>query len=409
MAHDISRKDFLLGLAAAGGAAAAPVSAARPRADRSGVKRPRAIAMWDFSWLERRWPGAGYEDWDQALDELVERGYDAVRIDAYPHLIAADPGKSWLLKPVWDTQDWGSPAPVRVRVVPELHQFIAKCRDRGVKIGLSTWFREDEDNVRLKIDGPARLADIWNTTLAGIERAGLLDTILYVDLCNEWPGPQWAPFLQPPLDWGRWPDPRSMRWMRESISAVRAEYPALPLLFSTNGSRFEDYVDNDLRFFDAIEHHLWMVGGNDDEFYKQVGYAYEPFSQAGYHKVQRTAAALYAEKPAYWNTLLTDDIARLAAAARRAKQPLMTTECWAIVDYKDWPMLPWEWVKDVCALGTLTASATGQWAAIATSNFCGPQFRGMWRDVAWHRQLTKAIKTGPIDASLRMGRLWTRL
>ena len=44
--------------------------------------------MWDFSWLERRWPGAGYEDWAQALEELRERGYDAVRIDAYPHLLA---------------------------------------------------------------------------------------------------------------------------------------------------------------------------------------------------------------------------------------------------------------------------------------------------------------------------------
>lgn len=45
--------------------------------------------MWDFSWLERRWPGAGYENWDLALDELCERGYNAVRIDAYPHLLAA--------------------------------------------------------------------------------------------------------------------------------------------------------------------------------------------------------------------------------------------------------------------------------------------------------------------------------
>jgi len=47
--------------------------------------------MWDFSWLERRWPGAGYEDWDKVLDELAERGYNAVRIDAYPHLIAENP------------------------------------------------------------------------------------------------------------------------------------------------------------------------------------------------------------------------------------------------------------------------------------------------------------------------------
>src|SRR4030042_4547538 len=37
--------------------------------------KPLAIAMWDFSWLERRWPGAGYEDWDQILDELLNRGY----------------------------------------------------------------------------------------------------------------------------------------------------------------------------------------------------------------------------------------------------------------------------------------------------------------------------------------------
>ena len=35
---------------------------------------PYAIAMWDFSWIERRWPGAGYEDWDRALDELKPTG-----------------------------------------------------------------------------------------------------------------------------------------------------------------------------------------------------------------------------------------------------------------------------------------------------------------------------------------------
>ena len=34
------------------------------------IAYPLAITMWDFSWLERRWPGAGYEDWDVALDEL---------------------------------------------------------------------------------------------------------------------------------------------------------------------------------------------------------------------------------------------------------------------------------------------------------------------------------------------------
>ena len=36
-----------------------------------GEISPRAITMWDFSWLERRWPGAGYEDWDQVFTSLL--------------------------------------------------------------------------------------------------------------------------------------------------------------------------------------------------------------------------------------------------------------------------------------------------------------------------------------------------
>jgi hypothetical protein len=197
--------------------------------------------------------------------------------------------------------------------------------------------------------------------------------------------------------------------MRSAIAAVRAAFPQLPLLFSTNLDRVETFSELDIGFFDALEHHLWMTGENNDEFYRLTGYQYERFSQAGYHNLQLKAADAYAHRRAHWQKLLTDKIARLASSARRANQPLMTTECWAIVDYKDWPLLPWDWVKELCALGTKTASATGQWVAIGTSNFCGPQFHGMWRDAAWHRQLTQVIKSGPLDATVQKGRLWERL
>ena len=70
---------------------------------------PRAITMWDFSWLERRLPGAGYEDWDKVLGELKERGYNAVRIDAYPHLLAENPEKEWILHELWSIQNWAAP------------------------------------------------------------------------------------------------------------------------------------------------------------------------------------------------------------------------------------------------------------------------------------------------------------
>ena len=43
---------------------------------------------------------------------------------------------------------------------------------------------------------------------------------------------------------------------------------------------------------------------------------------------------------------------------------------------------------------------TGMWVGVATVNFGGPQFVGMWRDVEWHKRLTSIIRSSPIDASL---------
>ena len=100
----------------------------------SPVHRPMAITMWDFSWLERRWQGAGYEDWDLALDELAERGYDAVRIDAYPHLWAAGPESTYTLLPCWDQHAWGAPGRVEVQVSPALETFVSKCKERNLMV-----------------------------------------------------------------------------------------------------------------------------------------------------------------------------------------------------------------------------------------------------------------------------------
>src|SRR5258708_38853736 len=43
----------------------------------SNITYPLAITMWDFSWLERRRPGARYEDWHLILDELKPRRHAA--------------------------------------------------------------------------------------------------------------------------------------------------------------------------------------------------------------------------------------------------------------------------------------------------------------------------------------------
>jgi hypothetical protein len=372
------------------------------------AKHPRAITMWEFSWIERRWAGAGYEDWDKALDELKERGYNAVRIDPFPHLLATDPRKTWTLLPEWNTQVWGSPDVNRIVLMPALTDFMSKCRARGIKVGLSTWYRQDQDNTRMVISGPEVMAEQWIKTLDTIRDAGLLDTLLYVDLCNEWPGVDWAPFVKPAMTYGDWHKPESLEWMHRAIALVREKYPDLPLQFSFAGDPVPA-TNQELSDFDLLDTHVWMTQQNNGEFYKLTGYNYERFDPRGYTNLSLKSDEAYRMRPEYWQGLLTKEIDRLAAWAKQIAFPLATTECWAIVDYKDWPLLKWDWVKNLCALGARRAADSGQWLAIATSNFCGPQFVGMWRDAAWHMELTRTIRTAEIGPELRRGRLYERL
>ncbi|MCC5848989.1 MAG: cellulase [Verrucomicrobia bacterium] len=369
---------------------------------RSTIK-PLAITMWDFSWLERRWPGSGFEDWGQALDELLERGYNAVRIDAYPHLILRDPAAEYELIPVWSVNDWGSPMRCRVQVMPALTDFISACAKRKIKVLLSSWFRRDTGQSWRMLFNPKLHALAWSRTLNLIRDAGLMDTILGLDICNEWPIPIWAPYVygeDEDLAAGTgpksytWDDPRALNWANETMDRIRQEYPAMPLTFSTQMDGDWGKAVN----CDFWEPHIWMVGG---EFYNRLQWTFtHKFDHSEFERVQLYARDLYQADPAHWQNILRGSIENMAAHARSHGKVLMTTECWGIVDYKDGPMLDWDWVMELCALGTEISAQSGSWAAIGTSNFCAPQFVGMWRDVAWHQRLTKLIKSSPIQVPL---------
>jgi hypothetical protein len=385
----MDRRSFLAGsvagLAVAGQVAGKPAAAQSAGSRLHTIQHPLAITMWDFSWLERRWPGAGYDNWDIALDGLAQRGYDAVRIDAYPHLVAANPNATWELIPCWDTQDWGSPAKNKVQVQPSLNQFIRKCTERKLRVGLSTWFRQDPNQTLMRIHSPEELGRIWKVTLDSINHDGLLPNILYVDLCNEWPLDVWAPFL--PEGFKR-TSAANTEYMRRAIRVVRTAYPDLDYTFSQT-SEFDEWKQQDVGMLDFMEPHIWMAQA--DGYYDEVGYHYERFDPQGYVNLVDNAKRVYMEKRDHWDRKLVERIAMCAEWSRTSGKPLITTECWRLVDYKDWPLLEWDWLKQLCELGVRTAAATGRWVAIATSNFCGPQFAGMWRDADWHRRMTNLI------------------
>lgn len=388
---------------------------------RPTFEHPVAISMWDFSWLERRWPGAGYEDWGQALGELAERGYDAVRIDAYPHLVAADSRRTWELLPMWTQMGWGAQSVVHVAVLPGLLEFLRAAQRQGIRVALSSWFRQDRDNTRMRIRTPADHGAVWVETLRHIDEAGLLDTLLFVDLCNEFPMLEWAPFYYgddvlvhalsgdptggrevalalPPM--GSRAEPRFATWMAEALGVVREAYPDLDYTFSFAGE-YATWREQDVSLLDVLEPHIWMAGAEDSPYYDRIGWGWERFEPTGFDNLVKHGRAEYErDQPAY-DAALFREIDTVAEWSRATGLGLYTTECWAVVDYKDWPGLEWDWVMDLNARAVEHVARSGRWVGVATSNFCGPQFVGMWRDVAWHERLTTLIRSSSIDADLR--------
>ena len=386
--------------------------------------RPYAITMWDFSWIERRWPGAGYEDWDQALSELAVRGYDAVRIDAFPHLISADAEREWELLPAWNQMSWGAQSITHVRPLPALIDFLRAAKRHGISVALSSWYREDRDNTRVGIRTPEDQGRIWVDTLRHIEEAGLLDTLIYVDLCNEFPMMVWAPYLYTeglmrnvarralapdasaaallPEQYSR-TTPRMIDWMRTSIAVVREAFPDIDYTFSFC-DELPTWPDQDVTMLDVLEPHIWMSNNELSDFDAHVGYDYEAFSPAGFDNIVENGRREYEQNREKYDATLFGTIDSVVDWSRATSKGLYTTECWAITDYKDWPGLEWDWVLELNARAVRYAAASGRWVGIATSNFCGPQFVGMWREVEWHRQLTDLIRSSPIDEDIRRGR-----
>ena len=368
----------------------------------SKIKAPLAITMWDFSWLERRWPGAGYEDWDQVLGELVERGYDAVRIDAYPHLVSADGGKIWEILPVWDQMNWGAQSLVRVQVLPALLEFIEKAKAHGVVVGLSTWWRQDRDDLRMKISTPQDHAHVWIDTLEEFEKPACWTEILYVDLSNEFPIPIWTPYLYggPAGRELSRAEAKARNWMADSLQRIREAFPETDYTFSFC-TQYNNWAAQDVSMLDFLETHIWMANRETSDYYDKIDYHHELFEPRGVNNIVARGEAEYNSNKAYYDRKLLDEIDNVAAWSRATGKPLVTTECWALVDYKDWPGLDWGWIKDMTAMGVEHAARQGRWVGLATSNFCGPQFRGMWRDIGWHARLTELIKSSAIDSDLR--------
>ncbi|HEX5356224.1 MAG TPA: cellulase-like family protein [Aquabacterium sp.] len=388
------------------------------------VRRPTlAVAMWDYSWLTRRaGTQAEYSDFDAVLDELVLRGYNCLRIDAFPHLIATDDmgrmQSEFNMRPQPSGFPWGNSASTTINPRRDLPIFLSKCATRGIRVGLSTWMTNDTSDRALRIQSPAQLARIWSETLDFIGHHGLLDMVEWVDLGNEFPSVGFMPAIVDfinrklsnkigqlhgyflPYDQAQASAISAYIYM--AINELKKRFPRLPLCVSLLGNGPTDsFKYHDLSPMDCIETHIWLnqnqafalFSGLDVLLLESFGkrrpdacnFILERAVQAAYYRQKDSLLSWLAKAMDSW-----------VALGNQLKVPVYTTEAWAATCFYELPALDpaganWRWIRDIAQTATAMASARG-WSGICTANYCQPHFPSFYKDPAWHRQITSRIK-----------------
>jgi hypothetical protein len=385
-----------------------------------------AIAMWDTGWLTRHYKHGSFANWDKALDELVARGYNAIRIEGFPHLVASGSDGS-VTERFFRPRDQGLGSPWRnpwgTYLEPRagLAEFLPKCRERGVKVGIATWFPNVRENRHKQVQGVDEFVRIWHETLAFLESHNLLDTILYVDLLNEYPlwhGFEWLNLMLESLSAPRQGDleglseeercrhvdshcynPRQFDFYNafatETLRRLKEAWPALDFLYCFTHSNSTPWDRMDLSRFDVLDVHHWFT--QNIEFSNRVDYFNAIHSasdsDAGY---ERCLASIRQTWPTCRDDLVTwmrGKLTHVAAVGKTLGVPCGSTEGWGPIMWREHPLLDWDFVKETGLIGAKLGAELG-FKFNGSSNFTHPQFEGLWANIAWHREVTSIIKGG---------------
>ncbi len=390
---------------------------ATPATRISKVDKPLAIAMWDFSWILRHHKYGSFENWEEVIAGLAERGYNAIRMDAMPQFVVSEkdgtiidefrsPVKSW--NPVL----WGNQYTMSFRPREALLEFLPLCKKYGIQVGLSSWF--SPHGIKRDIfteEGGALRA--WTETLDFLKENGLLDeNIIYVDLLNEYPvnhGFDWLkiemnkcsdteefminnPQAHMPQKMSNDENVRELRKMvynnfsKDLCGTLAQRYPELDFFVSYD----QAMEDIDLTNQKALDFHMWFSHTGKLPSVKEIGEA----------DLNYDWKVLQANLDKYWQENRQELIdwmdARITSVAKMARENGVVcgnTEGWGAVCWMDHPDLSWDFIKESAEIAVNLCKKHPEYKFICTSNFTHPHFKGMWNDIEWHRKITSIIKS----------------
>lgn len=385
------------------------------------LKKPLAIAMWDFSWILRHHRYGEFENWDKVLNELAERGYNALRLDVMPQYIAADTDGSVTeefrsVKHGWAPAKWGNDYTMSFRPREALLEFLPMCKKYGFRVGLSTWFTNHNTGPRGIFNEKDGALRAWTETLLFLQQHHLLDdNIIYIDLLNEYPkyhGYDWfkqemnlrgdtnqfklnnpTAFVPDDLNMGNVGgyNVLQQKFIKEFgndlVKRLKAKFPQYPYQMSVTYTTPLESVD--VSEFGTLDYHLWFTAAADIPNWRSLG----GIDQSKDNRPAFQELLTYWEEKKPEMTLWMDKA--ITAVADKAKKNNITcgnTEGWGPVGWLDHPELNWSWVKEAADIAVGLAKKHNTYKYICSSNFTHPQFKGIWEDIKWHRKITSQIK-----------------
>lgn len=365
----------------------------------SAIELPRlALANWDNSWLTRNDARQGaYRQLPSCLDALAERGYNALCIDAFPHLIAARPDGV-----VIDRFDVSPPQRAQVQVQPRhsLIELARQAQQRNIHLWLSSGFLADSQSRRSFIRRPQDFIDIWSQTLNLLKQEGLLDTIVAVDFCHHFPLPPAAHgasryiFGSQPANrlarlgiWSRGTEQRAEKYLLEVPRSLRALFPSVAFGVSASAASEKHLRALDTSELDFIDSHLWL--NDDPTFAVASGGLLKGAAPALAARLQNKVAALaWRSGREQWQRHLSERIRGLHdfGRVRRINSAIGA----GFVQLAHERSADWGWVREVSEFAVEQATDNGV-NVICPALQARPHSDGLWQEVSWLQSLNQKI------------------
>ena len=385
------------------------------------LKKPLAIAMWDFSWILRHHRYGEFENWDKVLDQLAARGYNALRLDVMPQYVAADTNgviteEFRSVKKDWAPAKWGNDYTMSFRPREALLEFLPLCRKYGFRVALSSWFINHNTGARGIFTEKDGLLRAWTETIIFLQKHHLFEDILYIDLLNEFPryhGYDWVKqeiqvrgdvqqfkannpnaFIPDDLEMARAGGYNLLQqkfyqdFTNDVIRRLKARFPGQYWQMSITYTTPLNTID--ISEFGTLDSHLWFTGAADIPNWRQLG-------SGDQSKDLRIA---FAELLTYWKEKkpemvewMNNAITAVATTTKKYNITCGNTEGWGPVGWLDLPDLNWQWVKEAADIAVPLAKQHDNYKYLCSSNFTHPQFKGIWEDVKWHKRITATIKS----------------